>query len=464
MVEETGGFTERGRKGAVFAKDWTQGSIIRNLLTLSWPMIISSSLGILGPTIDMIWVGKLGAASIAGVGVGGIAVMLVMAGRMGLSAGMRAMVARFVGAGDNKGAVHVAQQAFITSGAYAIVMAAVGIFFAEPILMLLGLEVDVVAEGAAYMRILFIGSAAMSFRLMAEGIMQASGDAMTPMKIAFLFRFSHIILSPVLIFGWWIFPSMGVSGAAMANVVSQSLGTAIGLWFLFSGRSRLRVTLRNFHLDLNIIWRVVKIGIPASILGMQSSLGRFVLIWFIVPFGTLAVAAHTLMQRIEMFLFMPGWGFGLAAGVLAGQNLGAKKPGRAEKGGWLAAGLMESLMVVSVGAILLWPGSIIRVFSPDSALIDIASDFLMIATAGYIMIGFVAVLMQFLSGVGDTLPPMIISILMVWVVQLPLSYLLPKVTDLGVYGIRWAIVAGTIIGAVIYIVYFRLGRWKRKQL
>jgi len=464
MVEETGGFTGRGRKGAAFGRDWTKGSIIRNLLSLSWPMIISSSLGIIGPTIDMIWVGKLGAASIAGVGVGGIAVMLVMAGRMGLSAGMRAMVARFVGAGDNKGAIHVSQQAFVTSAAYAIVMAAVGIFFAEPILLLLGLEADVVAEGAAYMRILFIGSAAMSFRLMAEGIMQASGDAMTPMKIAFLFRFSHIVLSPFLIFGWWIFPRMGVSGAAMANVISQSLGTAIGLWFLFSGRSRLRITLRDFHLDLNTIWRVVKIGIPASILSMQSSLGRFVLLWFIVPFGTLAVAAHTLMQRIEMFLFMPGWGFGLAAGVLAGQNLGAQQPGRAEKGGWLATGMMEGLMVISVLAILLWPESIIRIFSPEPDLLDIASNFLMIAAAGYIMMGFVAVLMQCLSGVGDTLPPMVISILMVWVVQLPLAFLLPQIADLGVYGVRWAIAAGTITGAIAYIIYFRMGRWKRKRV
>jgi len=452
------------KRGAVFNRDWTKGSILRNLLTLSWPMIISSSLATLGPTIDMIWVGRLGAASIAGVGIAGMIVMLVMVGRMGINQGTRALIARFVGASDEKQANHVAQQAFVISGTYSIVMAATGVFFAEPILSLFGVGADVVAEGADYMRIMFIGSAAMSFRLMADGIMQASGDTMTPMKIAFLFRFSHIALAPFLIFGWWIFPRLGVSGAAMTNVFSQSLGTAIGLWFLFSGRSRLRVTLRDFQLDLGIIWRIVKVGIPASIMGMQRSLGNLVVMWFMAPFGTLAVAAHTLMQRIQTFLFMPGWGFGLAAGVLAGQNLGAQKPERAEKSGWLAAGMVSSTMLFFTVAVLLWPGSIIRIFSPDPDLIDIASTFLRIAAAAYIMMGFNAVFRQFLSGAGDTLSPMVISILMVWVVQMPLVFLLPRVTDLGVYGVRWGIVAGMITGAIAYITYFRMGRWKRKRI
>ena len=173
---------------AAFDRDWTKGSIIRNLLSLSWPIIIGNGLNMLGPTIDMVWVGKLGAASIAGVGVGGIAVMIMMTGRAGLNMGTRAMIARFVGAGDAGGANHVARKAFVISTAYAIVMAVIGIFLAEPILSLMGLEADVVAEGAAYTRIMFVGSAAMAFRVMAEGIMRASGDTVTPIRITVFFR------------------------------------------------------------------------------------------------------------------------------------------------------------------------------------------------------------------------------------------------------------------------------------
>ena len=427
-------------------------------------MMISNSLTMLGPTIDMIWVGKLGPAAIAGVGVAGMAVMVVNSARMGLNMGMRAMVARFVGAGDTEAANHVAQQAFVISAIFAIVMAAIGIFFAEPILILLGLEADVIAQGAAYMRILFVGSVALSFRMMTEGVMQASGDAVTPMRVAIIFRFFHVALCPLLVFGWWIFPRLGVSGAALTNVFSQSLGVALGLWFLFSGRTRLHLTLRHFRLDPSMIWRIVKIGIPASIMSMQSIFGHLALMWFIISFGTLAVAAHTLVQRIEMMIFMPCMGLGIAAGVLAGQNLGAHQPERAEKSGWLAAGLVEGFMLICSLAILLWSGSIIGIFSAEPGLVAMTSDFLRIQVVGYLVLGLLIVLMQCLTGVGDTLPPMFVSLLTVWLVQIPLAYLLPQVTDLGMYGVRWAMVAGMMVGAVTYIIYFRVGRWKRKQV
>jgi Na+-driven multidrug efflux pump len=171
------------------------------------------------------------------------------------------------------------------------------------------------------------------------------------------------------------------------------------------------------------------------------------------------VAAHALVQRVEMILFMPGGGLGMAAGVLAGQNLGAGQPERAERTGWLAAGFMEGVMLIGAGAILLWAEEIVGLFNTEPGLVAIASTFLRIATAGYLVLGLNAVLMQCLSGVGDTLPPMIFGLVTVWLVQLPLA-----VTDLGVYGIRWAIVSGLVAGASAYTVYFRMGRWKRKKV
>jgi len=350
MEEETGGSQRRD----ALERDWTKGSVVRNLWLLSWPMIISQSLNMIGPTLDMIWVGRLGSAAIAGVGVSGMAVMLVNSLMMGLGMGARAMIARFVGAGDAGGASHAAQQAFVVAAGFAIIIVPAGILLAEPILIMMGLESDVVAEGAAYMRIMFVGAVFMSFRMMVEGIMQASGDAVTPMRIAVITRVAQATLCPFLVFGWWLFPYMGVSGAATADVVAQSAGLAIGFRVLFTGRTRLRLSMRNFSLDPGMIWRIVKIGIPASVMGMQRSLGNLVLMWIIVPFGTIAVAAHTLYQRIEMFILMPGMGLGMGSGVLAGQNMGAGQPDRAEKSGWLAAGVVEVFMVCCSISILIW--------------------------------------------------------------------------------------------------------------
>jgi len=456
--------TESGNQRSTFDRDWTKGSILLNLLSLSWPMIVSDSFNLLGPTIDMIWVGKLGVASIAGVGVAGMGLMIVTLGRMGINTGMRAMIARFIGAGDNEGANHVAQQALVVNAAYTVIFATIGILFSEQILKLFGVEADVVVEGSAYLRIMFAGTAATSFHMLAEGVMQAAGDTMTPMKISATSRVTHTALCPFLVFGWWVFPRLGVTGAAMASVITQSLAMALGLWIVFTGRSRLRLTLRNFHFDPNVIWRIVRIGIPASIMMVQRSVGGLVLMLFIIPFGTIPVAAHTVLRRLTMFVSMPSLAFGRCAGVLVGQNLGAQQPGRAGRSAWLAVSFSESLMIIFSVVMLLWPGSVIRIFSSDPDLVKIASVFLRIAVVGYLATGFDYVLQMSLSGAGDTLPPMLVSLLRTWVVTVPLAYFLPQVANLGVYGVRWAMAIGIVIGTIVYIIYFQVGRWKRKKV
>ncbi len=450
--------------GRTFDRDWTQGSILKSLLSLSWPMVITNTLMMLGPTIDMVWVGRLGSASIAGVGVSGMAVQLASGAMMGLAQGMRALVARFIGAGDIAGANHAARQGFTISASFAVVMALIGIFLAEKILIAFGLEPDVVAEGAAYMRILFVGMIAMSLRMMAEGIMQASGDTLSPMKITIGYRIFHIALCPFLVFGLWIFPQLGVRGAAITNVVSQSIGTIICLWVLFSGRTRIKLNMKNFRIDPNMIWRIFRIGFPALVSGIQRTFSNFFLMYLVVPFGTIAVAAHTINQRVEMVIMMPAMAFGMASGVLAGQNLGADKPERAEKSAWLAVGMVEVWAVIASIVILFAAENVVRIFNSEPDMVEMAARFLIIAVAGYIVLGFQAGTMNALSGAGDTVPPMIASILTVWLVTLPLAYFLPKYTSLGVYGIRWAMVAGMVVPSVALTIYFKMGRWKRKKV
>jgi len=300
--------------------------------------------------------------------------------------------------------------------------------------------------------------------MMAEGIMQASGDAMTPMRISITYRIFHVALCPFLIFGWWIFPRMGVSGAAITGVISLTLGTTLGLWVLFSGRSRLKLTLSNFRIDLDIIWRIVRIGIPSSVVLVQRNISGLLLVWIMTPFGTLAVAAHTLIQRIMMFVTMVGMGLGRGAGVLVGQNLGAQQPERAEKSAWLAVGFAEAIMVVVSVLMLVWPGSVIHIFTNDPELVDVAVIFLRIGIAGYIVMSFSAVLAQCLSGAGDTLPPMIITLACTWVVTLPLAYFMSQIPNLGVNGVRWAMVIAMFVRAIAHVAYFRTGRWKRKRV
>ncbi len=452
-------------RGTSSRRDWTKGSIPGNLWALYWPMLITNALTTLGPFVDLYWVGKLGAASIAGVGVSGIAVMVVNSLMTGLFQGTSAMCSRAVGAGDEKTANRVAQQAFVVGIAYSIVLAIIGIFLAEKILTVLGVDRDVVEQGAAYMRIQFVGMVTMGSITVAQSIMYASGESRIPMKVNLGYRLFHMILCPLLIFGVGIFPTLGVRGAALSNVIAQAFGGGVALWVLFSGRTRLQVTLKNFRFDRNIIWRTVRIGIPASITQIERNFSDLVLVRFIIPFGTFAVAAHSVAQRIDQLVQMPCAGIGTAAGILAGQNLGAGKPERAATGGWLAAGLATIWTVAA--SLLIWLGveQLITFYTNGNTnVVELASAFLKIQILGYVLWGGVIALSMCLNGVGDTRITMLTNLTAMWGVAITLAFVLSKYTSLGIYGIRWAIVTGIVVRAFIYVVYFKTGRWQHKKV
>ena len=452
-----------GRRGR-FDRDWTQGSVIGNLMSLSWPMLVTRALMTLAPTVDLIVVGKLGAASVAGVGIGGIVTGLVESLKMGLTTGVRAMVARFIGEGNREAAVHVAQQGYIITAVFTLFLSATGIFLTEPILHLLGAAPDVIAQGAPYIRIQFIVSIFMTCRMTTDAIMEASGDTITPMKLTVIYRLFHVILVPFMVYGWWIFPRLETSGAAWTGVASQSIAMTLGLWFMLTGRSRLRLNFKNFRPDPKLIWRLVKISIPASVNGMEMSLAQFLVLSFITPFGTIAVAAHALAQRVDMFIHMPAMAMGMGAGVLAGQNMGAGRPERAQRTAWLAVGLGTAfLLLVAIG---IWFGAegIVRIFNSQPDLVALAATFLRISLVSMILFGLAMMLPQVLNGVGDTLPPMLVTLVAMWGLQVPLAYLLPKTTGLGVLGVRWALVSGTVFRSISFSTYFLTGRWKRRKV
>jgi len=452
-----------GNRQHVPPRDWVRGSVTGNLLYLSWPIMVHYALFMIGQAVDMIWIGRLGSAAIAGVGTAFIVHMLVVSAKMGLVAGARAMISRAIGRGDFQRANHVGTQAFVVSIIYGIFFSALGLIFADKILGVFNLRPEAAALGTAYMRMLFSGWIFYSLWLLAFNIMQASGDTTTPMYIHLFTRCVQMVFSPFLVFGWWVFPRLGVQGAALAMLIGQSLGMIISLWILFGGeKSRLKLTLKGFQLDVLCIRQMVRIGLPALVMGVQSNLGQTVLMKIIVPFGTLAVAGHVLNQQMEMFIFMPGFGLGAGAGVLVGQNLGAQHPNRAERTGWIATAMLESFMVLCSLAVFLWAPNLMRVFTTEPELIRLGANFLRIASIGYLMTGFIAILQNSIAGGGDTMPPMVISIVSTWTLLLPAAFLLPYIFDLGVYGIRWAMVLTQLFGAVAYIIYFRLGRWKNK--
>jgi Na+-driven multidrug efflux pump len=197
---------------------------------------------------------------------------------------------------------------------------------------------------------------------------------------------------------------------------------------------------------------------------MERSFANLLMVWFIAPFGTLAVAAHALLQRIDICIHMPASGVGQAAGVLAGQNLGAGRPDRAEKTGWTAAGLFTWVMIVIAIVVWFWAEQIVGIFNREPELVKMAAAFLRIQIVDYLVFGLVVVLMFCLNGAGDTMVPMLTTLGTMWLIQAPLAYVLPQWTDLGVFGVRWAGVIAIVMRGLVYAVYFKGGYWKRRRV
>jgi len=161
---------------------------------------------------------------------------------------------------------------------------------------------------------------------------------------------------------------------------------------------------------------------------------------------------------------MPAMGLGQSSGVLAGQNLGAGRPDRAERTGWLAASIYTGFMLIVSLSVWFWAEYIIRIFNTEPELVKIGAAFLRIEIASYVVFGLGMVLLNCLNGVGDTMIPMLTTLVSMWGVQVPASYLLTRYTNLGMFGVRWGLVSGIVIRSIIFAVYFKGGRWKRKKV
>jgi len=294
--------------------------------------------------------------------------------------------------------------------------------------------------------------------------MQASGDTMIPMRISVTYRLMHMALCPMLVFGLGIFPKLGVTGAALSDVLTQGLGAGLGLWVLFSGQSRLKLHLHKWKIDGKILWRMIKIGLPNSFMAMQQVLGLLFLVAFIAPFGTAAVAAHTIFQRVDGAMTFLSMSLGISAGVLGAQNMGANKPDRAAKSGLAAAGFSVALMFVFSLIVLIWAEPIVRIFNSDPDLVKMTAAFLRIATTSYVFTGANAIFRHFITGVGDTMPAFIMEVVFMWGFLVPMAWYSNNYTNFGIWGIRWALAIRMILGGIIFAVYFWTGKWKHRKI
>ncbi len=445
-------------------RDLTTGSISKAIWILAIPMIISNLLQAAFNLVDMIWVGRLGPSALAAVAMAGQILMIVMFVMIGIGIGTTALVARAIGEKNRDKANNVAMQSLILGFIGSLVFAVVGYFLSPFLLKILGANVEVTALGTGYMQILFMGVIVMFYMFLISAVLHGAGDALTPMLILAGATILNIILDPIFIFGWGFIPRMGVNGAAWATILSETIGSIVALEVLLKGRSRIHVKMKYFKINWQQIVAILKIGIPASAQMSLRGLVGIVLIAVVATFGTFAVAAYGVGIRIIMLALMPGFALGMAAGTLVGQNLGAKQPERAEKSAWTTVGYYSIFMAVMAVLIILFAPRLILLFNNNVSVVAMGTNFLRISAFGLFVVPLSIVLNRALSGAGDTISPLIITFVALWLIQIPLAIYLSKYTGMGLNGVWVAVLVSFIVQSLMVTFWFQLGRWKLKKV
>ena len=452
------------RRSALARRDLTKGSIRNHVWYLGWPQVAEGFLGVIDQVADLVWAGRLGFHAIAGLGASQAYLSTIMMARMGLDSSMRSMIARAVGARQLAQANHVLVQSFLLTSVLAVVMIAVGLFLAEPLLRLIGMSDAAVEQGTGYMQVQLIAMACLSYHRLFGGALQASGDSITPLKAALVSRVIHIVLSPILIFGWLGLPSLGLTGAAFARLAAEIFGVGMTYWALRSGRGRISLRFREFRIDFPLIWSLLRQGAPASVTNMQRGVSQLVVVGVAAQFGDVALAAFALARRAENVVNQSSRGMGRAAGALAGQNLGAELTERARSA--VRWGMLIGFGMAAPALVLLiaFPEPIAGFFNSDAQFVRISSTWLVVATIGYIFMCPVQIFTQAFNTSGSTFAPMVITVATMWAFEIPLTFILANFSPLGHLGIPAAIVGGMGLRLVAFTWYYFRGTWLRTGL
>ena len=443
----------------------TRADLPRTVIQLAWPVVLETTLFGLGGIINTILVGRLGASALAAVGLGQQIEFMIIVSFAAVTVGTTALVSRHVGAKEKKEANLAIGQALLLAVLLGLFFSLLLWVFAGPAIKLLRARPDVVKLGVKYLRAVAFSFVPSFVFAVGSSSFRGAGNTRTPMIVMGAVTICNISLGYLLIYGGLGFPSLGVSGAGMASSVSRLLGATTILVILIRGRGFLKYRLSgSWPLDRAMIRRTLRVGLPAGLEQIQLQLAMIFYTVILSSLGTKIYAAHAIAMRIEGLAFMPGLGFGMAAMALVGQSLGAGRPELGELAAHLARKYAMIVMTM-VGAIMFFFGKgMAFLFISDLEVITLAALGLKIWALAMPMMGTSNTLAGGLRGAGDTRWVLLIMTGCIWLLRLPLAYLLTFGLHLGPVGAWSAAVLDINVRGIFIWWRFSRGGWKKIKI
>lgn len=471
----------------------TEGSLIRPLFHLAWPIVVIQLLQVTYNIADTLYLGRLSAEAVGALSLAFPLVFLLIAVAGGFTTAGAILVAQYTGAEGDRSAGLVVGQTVTFVGLLSVLLGIAGFFYTRPALDLLPSDVETAEEviplAADYMEIIFLGMPFLFGFFVFSALMRGYGDTRTPMYVMVLSVFANVLLDPFFIFGFennplflWLgladleasllaatgFTGFGIEGAAFATIIARGLGTAIGLYLLFATGVGPAVTLSHLRPEIPFIKDIVRLGTPSMVEQSTSALAMVTLTAMVVTFSPPVVAAYGLGNRIISLVFLPAMGLGRAIDTMVGQNLGADRPDRAARSVWLAASTGAGVMLLVAVVAVTVTDPIVSVFLGDvpnaPETISNGVDYLRIRSSEFAFIGITQVMLGAFRGAGNTKIAMIISIVTLWVGRVGTVSILVFGLGWGATGVWVGMAVGNIVGALVSVPWFLRGTWREKYI
>ncbi|WP_019414266.1 MATE family efflux transporter [Paenisporosarcina sp. TG20] len=431
---------------------------IKIILALAMPAVIENFFQTILGFVDTYFVSKIGLAEVSAVGVTNALLAIYFALFMAIGVAANVRIANFLGAKQPEKARHIAQQSVILAILFGILTGIITTLFAEPLLKLMGIEDNVLDAGVIYFKIVAIPSVFMSLMFVLSAILRGGGDTRAPMKASILINIVNGVLDYILIFGFWIIPGMGITGAAIATVVSRIIGS-LALFYYIKRSPVLAFRKDYWKPDKQHIRELVTLGGPAAGERLVMRLGQIVYFGFVVALGTNVFAAHQIAGNVEVFSYMIGYGFATAATILVGQQIGAGNIDAAKSYAILCTGIGIGLMTV-IGVFLFtlgdWAGSI---FTSDPEVIENIGTSLKVSGVFQPFLALLLILTGAFQGANNTKFPMYLTAVGMWGIRTLLVYVLGIQLGWGLLGVWIAIGIDIAFRALVLAIQFARGKW-----
>ncbi|HAO52802.1 TPA: hypothetical protein DCQ85_05070 [Candidatus Magasanikbacteria bacterium] len=437
-------------------KDLTVGNIPKQLWSLAWPMMLSMFFYTLYSIVDTFWVSKLSTEAIAAVSISQITLYVMIALSMGIAVGSGVVMAMSIGAKNKPEAERILGQSFVLAAISGLFFTVVSLIFKKQLLIASGAGGDIFAPALEYFTVTSAGSILFFFLMNVMFAFNSEGDTFTLTKLFAVSTLVNVVLDPIMIFGRWGFPALGISGAAYATLISQVVFLVLGIVVLSGKKRNIRFSFKNLSFKWSSVKQILKIGIPASLTQVINPIGLAALIFITSQtFLEAGAIAFSLVFRVEFFAFLPAAGFGFAAMAMIGQSMGAGKLERAQAV-FKKAIVLGFLSASGFGVLsILFGGYIVGIFTTDAQVMNYSLLYLWIVAGTY---GFLAAAMieaSVFQAMGRSWPGFWIFFTKFMFISLPLGYVLTSVFKFDIWAMWTAIALSNVVVAVFGYLWSR---------